>query len=88
MPAMRSSARVAQSASAICGCSASPPEVRGHGGRQLEQQAHDQRRADAVGRGIDAALHQERRRHRQRQVERRGEAHVRPARALERQPLA
>ena len=63
-------------------------EVRGHGPRQLEEHARDQRRADVVGRGIDAALYQEGRRHGQRQVERRGEAYVRPAAGTERQPLA
>ena len=63
-------------------------EVDRHDGRQLEQEPHDQGGPDTVGRGIDAALHQEGRGHRQGQVERRGEAHVGPADAHEREPLA
>ncbi|MBI3105816.1 MAG: hypothetical protein HYY95_09645 [Candidatus Rokubacteria bacterium] len=63
-------------------------EVGRHRARQLEQEPHDRRRPDAVRRRVDPALDQEGRRHRQRQIERRREAQVRPARALERQPLA
>ena len=56
--------------------------------RQLEQQPHHQRRAEALFRRVDAALDEERRAHAQRDVERRDEAQVQPVGAAERDALA
>ncbi len=62
-------------------------EVRGRLRRQIDQQPHDQRGADAVGRRIEPAVDEEGRRHLKRHVEGTDEAQVRPIRSVENQAL-
>jgi hypothetical protein len=55
---------------------------------QIEQQAHDERRAQGLFRRVDALLDKERRGHADRDVERRHEPQVGPVAAVARQTLA
>ena len=56
--------------------------------RQIEKQAHHQRRAEVFLGRIDAALDEKRRAHAERDIEWRHEPQIQPAGALERDPLA
>ncbi len=63
-------------------------EVAGDAVGQLEQQPHDERRAQDVRGGVDLPFDQEGGGHLQGKIQRRQKAQVRPVRALQRQPLA
>ena len=56
--------------------------------REIEKQAHHQRRAEVFLGRIDAALDEKRRAHAERNIERRHEPQIQPAGALECDPLA
>ena len=70
-----------------CGMPGERPEVAAFE-REIEEQAHHQRRAELFLGRIDAALDEKRRAHAERDVEWRHEPQIHPVGALEHDPLA
>ena len=62
-------------------------EVSRGGGRQLQQEPHEECGTKGVRRGVDLLFDQEGGGHLQGEIQRRDESQVHPARALQRQPL-